>query len=105
MVAMTGAFTLKDAAQLRIEFRGAWERYRPIHDIVQRSREDVADAEGRVEIELSFEDGLGVAGPELSSMKDIFVQLKPGAMSVSACLRTPVDEPPRCLRAPRRAHR
>ncbi len=84
-VAMDAALDLSDGTRLQVRYEGPWERYRGLNDLVQRIKpEELADASGRLELNLAFGDGIGADGAELSGIRDVFVQLNPGAMRLRA---------------------
>lgn len=76
---------LQDGTDVRLEVRGPWERYRTFHDVIAKLKdEDVTDAEGSLRLTLTFDGGLAVDGPGLSMIRDVFVQLDPGRISLTA---------------------
>jgi hypothetical protein len=83
-VAMNGAFDLTDGTHLKVNYAGPWERYRALHDIFSKAKDATQNSSGSLVLRLEFEGGLGVDSPEMSQMKETFVQLNPGGMTVSA---------------------
>jgi hypothetical protein len=84
-VDMFAALDVADGSHLELRYRGPWERYRPLHDIVQRVKpEELKDASGRLELTLAFPGGIEPDGADLGGMRDVFVQLNPGAVTLRA---------------------
>lgn len=84
-VDMYAALDLADGTRFEVRYKGPWDRYRALHDIVQKVKpEEVADASGRLMLTLSFADGIAPDGPALGEIRDVFVQLNPGAMTLTA---------------------
>lgn len=84
------ALDLADGTRFSVRYEGPWERYRGFHDLIQKVKEgELGDADGRLRLTLSFDGGLPVEGPDLSTIRDVFVQLNPGAMTLRA---EPVEE-------------
>lgn len=79
------ALDLVDGTHLEVRYQGPWERYRAWHDVVQKVKpEELADASGDLRLTLSFPQGIGPDGRDLGDVRDIFVQLNPGAMTLEA---------------------
>jgi len=79
------ALDLEDGTQFEFRYKGPWNRYRGFHDLLQKVKEDeLRDATGRLELRLDFDGGLEVGGRDLSTIRDIFVQLDPGGMKLRA---------------------
>ena len=73
------------ATRFEVRYQGPWDRYRAIHDIVQKVKpEELVDASGRLMLTLSFADAIAPDGPDLGGIRDVFVQLNPGAMTLKA---------------------
>lgn len=84
-VDMYAALDLQDGTHLQVRYEGPWDRYRALHDIVQKVKGDeLADASGKLQLTLSFPDGIEPDGMDLSGIRDVFVQLNPGAMTLKA---------------------
>ncbi len=84
-VDMYAALDLADGTHLQVRYQGPWDRYRALHDIVQKVKpEELADASGKLQLTLSFADGTEPDGIDLSSIRDVFVQLNPGAVTLKA---------------------
>ncbi len=84
-VVMQATLDLRDATSLKVQFRGPWDRYRALHDAIQKTKpDDVSDATGHLKLVLSFPQGIDPHGPELETIRDVFVQLNPGAMTIEA---------------------
>jgi len=84
-VDMFAALDVADGSHLEVRYRGPWERYRPLHDIVQKVKpEELKDASGRLELTLAFPGGIEPDGADLGGMRDVFVQLNPGAVTLRA---------------------
>jgi len=84
-VDMYAALDLGDGTHFEVRYQGPWDRYRAFHDIVQKVKPDeLADASGRLMLTLSFADGIEPGGSDLGGIRDVFVQLNPGAMTVKA---------------------
>ena len=84
-VTMTCVLDLADTTHLQVSCRGPWERYRPLHDVLDRIKPDeVTDATGNLELTLRFEDPLDPAGTRMSEIRDVFVQLNPGVVRLTA---------------------
>lgn len=84
-VDMYAALDLTDGTHLEVRYEGPWDRYRALHDVLQRVKGDgLEDASGRLRLGLSFPEGIGSDGHELGTIRDVFVQLNPGAMTLRA---------------------
>jgi len=84
-VDMYAALDLADGTHFEVRYQGPWDRYRALHDIVQKVKADeLRDASGRLMLKLSFADGIEPDGADLGGIRDVFVQLNPGAMTLKA---------------------
>jgi hypothetical protein len=84
-VDMFAALDLADGTHLQVRYRGPWDRYRPLHDVVQKVKpEELADASGKLQLTLAFPDGIATDGADLGGIRDVFVQLNPGAVTLRA---------------------
>jgi hypothetical protein len=89
-VDMYAALDLADGTHLEVRYQGPWDRYRSLHDVVQKVKpSELVDATGRLQLKLGFSDGIETEGSALAGIRDIFVQLNPGAVSLHA---EPVEE-------------
>ncbi|MER3412006.1 MAG: hypothetical protein C4305_06735, partial [Thermoleophilia bacterium] len=84
-VDMYAALDLADGTRFEVRYQGPWDRYRALHDIVQKVKpEELVDASGRLMLTLSFADAIAPDGPDLGGIREVFVQLNPGAMTLKA---------------------
>ena len=83
-VDMYAAVDLADGTHLEVRYQGPWNRYHPLHDVVQKVKpEELRNASGKLQLTMRFPDGIE-AGSALAGIRDIFVQLNPGAVRLHA---------------------
>lgn len=83
---------LDDGTSFTIRYEGPWTRYRNVHDLLQKVKdEELRDASGRLELRLTFDGGLELDGHDLVMIRDIFNELHPGEMKLRA---VPAEESP-----------
>ncbi len=76
---------LSDGSVLEVRFRGRWDRYRAVHDLLRGIKaEDVRQAAGEVEVEISFEKPLVLQEYEFQVIRDVFEQLVADRLEVEA---------------------
>ena len=83
-VEMDAAFDLPDKSNLRVEYRGPWARFREIVNTARRVGKEATDSSGHIRLQATFPEPVEPGGREIASMRDTFVALDPGRITLTA---------------------
>jgi len=69
---------------LRVDFKGSWDRYKRLKGVTDAFGQEATKVVVTSVLKAEFSDGLTVDGPQFQTIRDVFVALEMGKLSVEA---------------------
>jgi hypothetical protein len=67
---------------MNVSYRGGWDRYKRLKAVTDGFGQEATKFTARTTLSISWPDGLAVDGPELASIRDVFVTLGFGRLVI-----------------------